>query len=153
MLLKIKVILRDPSNSKKYIGEVLKINLKKLFKVKTKKKIARRKTRRKFTTLKSPHAHKDAQTSFELVSYNYTFKLKANQVSKLLSYYKKICCRLIPDVKIKMILKINVSKDIQEKRGIIRHFNHFTCRNSLIDYLIELGFYGKDSFYPVSSDV
>ena len=78
MLLKIKVIIRDPSNSKKYIGEDLKINLKKLFKVKTKKKIARRKTRRKFTTLKSPHAHKDAQTSFELVSYNYIFKLKAN---------------------------------------------------------------------------
>lgn len=153
MLLKIKVILRDPSNSKKYIGEVLKINLKKLFKVKTKKKIARRKTRRKFTTLKSPHAHKDAQTSFELVSYNYIFKLKANQVSKLLSYYKKICCRLIPDVKIKMILKINTFKDTQEKRGIIKHFNHFTCRNSLTDYLIELGFYGKDSFYPVSSDV
>ena len=153
MLLKFKVIIRDPINSKKYIGEVLKINLKKLFKVKTKKKIARRKTRRKFTTLKSPHAHKDAQTSFELVSYNYIFKLKANQVSKLLSYYKKICCRLIPDVKIKMILKINTFKDIQEKRGIIKHFNHFTCRNSLTDYLIELGFYGKDSFYPVSSDV
>ena len=52
-----------------------------------------------------------------------------------------------------MILKINTFKDIQEKRGIIKHFNHFTCRNSLTDYLIELGFYGKDSFYPVSSDV
>lgn len=149
MLLKIKVILRDPSHSKKYIGEVLKINLKKLLKVKTKKKTARRKTRRKFTTLKSPHAHKDAQTSFEIVSYNYIFKLKSNQVSKLLSYYKKICCRLIPDAKIKMVFKINTFKHTQERRGIIKHFNHFTRKDSLTDYLIELGFYGKDSFYSV----
>ena len=52
MLLKIKVIIRDPSNSKKYIGEVLKINLKKLFKVKTKKKDCSKKNSKKVYNFK-----------------------------------------------------------------------------------------------------
>ena len=153
MLLNIKIILRDPINSKKYIGDVLKINLKKLLKIKTKKITSRKKTRRKFTTLKSPHAHKDAQTSFELVSYNYILKLKSSQLSKFLSYYKKICCRLIPDAKIKMTFKIGTTKKIHEKRSIIKRFNYSTSKNSLTDYLTELGFFGKDFFYCVLSDV
>jgi ribosomal protein S10 len=153
MLLNIKIILRDPNNSKKYIGDVLKINLKKLLKFKTKKITSRKKTRRKFTTLKSPHVHKDAQTSFELVSYNYILKLKSSQLSKFLSYYKKICCRLIPDAKVKITFKINPTKKVYERKSIIRRFSNSTSKNSLIDYLTELGFFGKNFFHYVLSNV
>lgn len=147
MLLNVKVIFRDPSNIKKYVGEVLPINLNKLLKLETRKKTPRKKTRRKFTTLKSPHVHKDAQTSFELVSYSYTFKLKSNQVSKLLSYYKKIRCRLIPDTTIKMVFIINTFKYLQERKGVVKRLKNFTRRNFLPDYLTELECYGKDCFF------
>ena len=147
MLLNIKIILRDPTNSKKYIGDVLKINLKKILKIKTKKITSRKKTRRKFTTLKSPHAHKDAQTSFELVSYNYILKLKSSQLSKFLSYYKKICCHLIPDAKIKITLKVFNTNSLQEKKGLFKSFKQTLNTNSLPDYLTKLAFFGKDHFY------
>lgn len=153
MLLNIKIIREDPTNSKKYVRDVLKINLKKLLKIKTKETTYQRKIRKKFTTLKSPHAHKDAQTSFELVSYDYTSKLKSNQLSKFLSYYKKIYCRLIPDTKVKMTFKVCTAKEICRKRNMFRHFKHSTNKKSLTDYLTELGFFGKDSFHCVLSDV
>lgn len=143
MIIKIKIITRDPFNSKKYIGDVLKVNLKKLLNIKSKKSTYQKRTRRKFTTLKSPHVHKDAQTSFELVSYSTTLKLKSYQVSRLLTYYKKICCKLIPDAKIKITLKVSNLNTFQEKRS----FKHTLNTKSLPDYLIKLGFFGKDNFY------
>jgi ribosomal protein S10 len=143
MIIKIKVIIRDPFNSKKFIGDVLKVNLKKLLNIKSTKRTYLKRTRKKFTTLKSPHVHKDAQTSFELVSYNITLKLKSYQISRLLSYYKKICCNLIPDAKIKITLKVSNLNTSQEKKDFKQTLN----TNSLPDYLTKLGFFGKDNFY------
>ena len=51
MIIKIKVIVRDPLNSKKFIGDVLKVNLKKLLKIKSRKTTYQKRTRRKFATL------------------------------------------------------------------------------------------------------
>ena len=147
MIIKIKVIVRDPLNSKKFIGDVLKVNLKKLLKIKSRKTTYQKRTRRKFATLKSPHAHKDAQTSFELISYNIRLKLKSYQISRLLSYYKKICCHLIPDAKIKITLKVFNTNSLQEKKGLFKSFKQTLNTNSLPDYLTKLAFFGKDLFY------
>ena len=102
-----------------------------------------RRTRKKFTTLKSPHVHKDAQASFELLSYNFTLKLKSYQISRLLSYYKKICSNLIPDARIKISLKVSNVYLLREKKV----FSTKLKTNCLADYLTKLGFIGKDNFY------
>ena len=50
-----------------------------------------------------------------------------------------------------MTFKIGTTKKIHEKRSIIKRFNYSTSKNSLTDYLTELGFFGKDFFYCVLS--
>ena len=129
-------------------AEILKINLKSLLSLKVKKFTHRRRSKKQFTTLKSPHVHKDAQTSFELVSYCFTVKLESSQISKFLSFYKKFLCKLIPNIKVKIAFKIPKYKPLSEKRALVKYFKKISMKHSLFlpIYLTELGLFGKKSF-------
>lgn len=148
MILKIKIIVRNSIDPKKFIGDFLKINLKSLLSLKVKKLTYRRRYKKQFTTLKSPHVHKDAQTSFELVSYCFTVKLKSSQISKFLCYYKKFLCKFVPNIKVKIAFKIPKYKPLSEKRVLVKYLKKIPTKNSLFlpTYLTELGFFGKISF-------
>jgi Ribosomal protein S10p/S20e len=146
MILQIKIISRDPVDPRKFIGDFLKINLKNFLNLKHKKMTHRGRTRKRFTTLKSPHVHKDAQTSFELVSYYYTLKIRSDQVSKFLSFYKKFLCQLTPDIKVRITLKVPKHKTLLEKKHLLRNIRSWTTKDSLPNYLTQLGFLGKVSF-------
>jgi Ribosomal protein S10p/S20e len=146
MFLKIKVIVRDPFNSIRFKKDFLNLDLKKLLDIKIKKKTYKRRKKIKFTTLKSPHVHKDAQHTFELTSHFSNHTLKSNQISKILSYYKKLLCRLTPDAKLLIVFKTSKRNNFLEKKGLSWHRNTFTKNSDLLNCLVSLSFVGKNSF-------
>ena len=141
MILKIKVIVRDHFNVERF-----NIDLKKLLSIKVKKETFKYSTKIKFTTLKSPHVHKDAQQTFELRSNFINYTLSSNQVSRILSYYKKVLCRLVPDVKLEIVLKTVKRKPLLDKKVLYRYSKLYSKDKNLLDNLVYLSFIGKTRF-------
>lgn len=141
MVLKIKVIVRDHSFLKRF-----NIDLKKLLNIKSKKETYKSRTKIKFTVLKSPHVHKDAQQTFELVSNFYSYSLSSNQISRILSYYKKILCRLVPDIKLILVLKTLKRKPSLDKKILSRYCKSLPNDKDPLDGLISLSIIGNTFF-------
>jgi len=144
MVLKIKVIVRD-----RFHLERFNIDLKKWLNIKAKKEMYKKCTKIKFTTLKSPHVHKDAQQTFELTSNFFSYTLSSNQVSRILSYYKKKLCILIPDVKLIFVLKTLKRKFLLDRKVLSRYSKSFLKDNNTVECVANLSFIGKTSFLHV----
>lgn len=138
MILKIKVIVRDHFNLERF-----NIDLKKLLNLRAKKEIYKNRIKIKFTYLKSPHVHKDAQQSIELISNSFSYVLSSNQVSRVLSFYKKILCRLIPDVKLIIVLKTLKRKPFLDKKILSRYNKLSVNDDNLLNNMTNLSFIGK----------
>jgi hypothetical protein len=141
MVLKIKVIVRNDFNIEKF-----NIDLKKLLNIKAKKEMYKNRTKINFTILKSPHVHKDAQHTFELTSNFFNYVLSSNQVSRILSYYKKLLCSLIPDVKLILVLKTLRRSFLLNNKVIFRYSKSSLSDNDFLDSLAALSFIGKTRF-------
>lgn len=141
MKLHIKFVSRDKNIYFLNVKKILKHLVKKIRNNKKRSYRQQRKKSQRFTTIKSPHAHKDAQTSFEHVLYKYHLKLESKQISKFLHYYKESCNSINLNLKSKIALKIKSSKKIHQK-----NLYFFKNKNFLQVYLVGLGFFGKQFF-------
>ena len=72
--------------------------------------INKKKKRKKFTVLKSPHVNKTAREQFETISYTKTIKIYCYQYMLLLFIIKQLKISLVSDVKLKVNLSYNSNK-------------------------------------------
>lgn len=148
MVLKIKIIVRDHSFLERF-----NTDLKKLLNIKAKKEIYKSRNKIKFTILKSPHVHKDAQQTFGLISNSFNYELCSDQISKILSYYRKILCRLVPDVKLILVLKTLKRKPLLDRKVLSRYSKSFLSDKDPLDCLISLSIIGKTLFLCLNSSI
>lgn len=95
---------------------------------------------RKITLLKSPHVHKNAQTSFESILYKKNFRIESYQFYKILNYYAILYSKNILDYRVFLKLRLNA-----EKLYIKSYMFKMGTQISLPLYLSSLGIYGKKS--------
>lgn len=127
-----------------------KLKLNKILTVFHKKKF-----KKVFTILKSPHIYKTAQEQFEYILFAKTFKVDTYQVLKTLIVLKKIQQRsfadtqikityiIIPNTKKKIFLNYLIKKKI---RVIHRHVPARKVIKSIGSYLSIANLYGRSSF-------
>ena len=72
--------------------------------------INKKKKRKKFTVLKSPHVNKTAREQFEIISYTKTIKIYCYQYVLLLFIIKQLKVNLVSEVKLKVNLDYNSNK-------------------------------------------
>lgn len=143
MIIKIKVIERDPKTKHSFSKKIIQRDLKEILQIKNIQKLPLKSSRKRFTTLISPHAHKDAQTSFQTTHHKYLLKIKAYELFKVLTYLKKISYKIVPDIRIKITFKILTRPKISISKDTINRIQKINQRQPILQYIKELGFLGK----------
>ena len=114
-----------------------------------------------FTILKSPHVYKTAQEQFESSLFAKTLKIQTYQQLKMLVILKKMQTVSFADIQIKIKLKCKKKKHVNYLKQKIprltrRHVHYFKCdegyeggiklKNSVVSYLFVYNLYGKTCF-------
>lgn len=98
--------------------------------------ILKRKSKKKFTVLKSPHVNKDSREQFEIRNYKRTVKIYSYQPLLLIFLIKFIKNKLNSDVEVKINFEYNVnqfSKHLKSNLNLNNSFNnesHYLNNNS-----------------------
>lgn len=105
-----------------------------------------------FTVLKSPHVNKTAQEQFEYILFTKSVKIKSSQILKTLIILKKIQAMSFADIHIKIKFRIN---SISQKDKFIHNLKlkkgriiskHLFELNQIKTYLLFANLYGKSCF-------
>jgi ribosomal protein S10 len=88
-----------------------------------KKSFSKKKRKKVFTILKSPHVNKKAQEQFEIRTYSRQIKLNPVQAIKFLIFLKKVKTYLYTDVNIKLRVSKNAKKSAKFEKKIFNPDN------------------------------
>ena len=107
-----------------------------------KKYIIKRKNKKKFTVLKSPHVNKDAREQFETLNYTRIIKLYSYQPILALYIIKSIKNKINSDVKLQIKFKYNTNEFYKHLKSNINLNNCFS-ENHLLNNLKYLDIFGE----------
>ena len=117
----------------------------------------KKKTKNKFTVLKSPHINKKAREQFEIRNYTKTLNIYSYQTLLLLFVVKRIKIGSFSEIKLKINLKYNLSqlhKHLKSNFNLNNSFsnklsferNQYKINNSIKNYLKRLDIFGETVF-------
>ena len=120
-------------NSMKNFHEILinKLNKSKDIRFSIVSELSKKRKKKKFTILKSPHVNKTAREQFETVDYTKTIKIYSYQYLLLLFMIKRIKISSFSDVELKINFQYNLSKFHKHLKSNLNSNNKFLNRLEL----------------------
>ena len=117
----------------------------------------KKKTKNKFTVLKSPHVNKKAREQFEITNYTKILNIYSYQTLLLLFVIKRIKINTFSEIKLKIDLKYNsnqLHKHLKSNFNLNNNFlnslkfeeNKYEIHNSTKNYLKRLDIFGETVF-------
>ena len=147
MFINIYISSRNLSSLKLFTSFIFKlVNNKKLISKTAIKSFQKKKKKKVFTVLKSPHVNKTAQTQFEYTLYKKQFTIFTNFSVKLIYFLKYFHENIFSDIKIKIKVKTNFKKHTNIK---LQPF----FKSNLELYLNSLDAFGELKFKSLDSSV